>query len=246
MTPEQVANGCGIPDHLDNVNVVWPAVVAALDKYKVRTHATEVAAAATIETETGIFYPIEEYGGQAYWQQELGSQWFFHGRGLIQLTWLENYRYYSNAIGIDLINHPEKALDITVSAEVLALYFRDRQVNNFADSANWVRVREAVNGGTNGWSTFISCVNNLLPIADKPIVYTITLVKDASLKLAPNHSCGAKADLAKGCIIKFTGKVTTKWAEVTVLTGTTQKLKPAKGLEGWILRGDLQETHTSG
>lgn len=246
MTPTDIAKACGIPGYVDNVTAVWNMLIPVLDKYGINDHLTRIAAAATIAVETGVFYPIEEEGGESYWRQELGNQWYYHGRGLVQCTWLYNYQHYGSLLGIDLVNHPEKALDMLISCEIFALYFKENNIPYFADNANWLLVREKVNGGTNGWPTYISCVNNLLAINDTPIKYTITLIPKASLKLAANHTCRAVADLAAGCIVEFTGHTKGNWAEVKVLTGTTQKLKPVQDLhlQGWLLRGDLQETHS--
>lgn len=43
----------------------------------------------------------------------------YYGRGLVQLTWLENYRKASKICGVDLVNNPEAALDPDISCKIL-------------------------------------------------------------------------------------------------------------------------------
>lgn len=43
----------------------------------------------------------------------------YHGRGLVQLTWKENYRKASDLVGVDLVAQPNKAMDPQVSVLVL-------------------------------------------------------------------------------------------------------------------------------
>lgn len=43
----------------------------------------------------------------------------YYGRGLVQLTWAENYKRLGQKLGIDLYNEPDLALDPEVSATIL-------------------------------------------------------------------------------------------------------------------------------
>ena len=129
-----------------------------------------IATIATIGTEVGSFAPIHEYGDNAYFtrmyegRKDLGNIYpgdgaKYHGRGFIQLTGRHNYQKYGNALGVDLVNNPDLALNPTVSARILALYFKERGVASAAERQDWTGVRKAVNGGLNGWDRFISLVN---------------------------------------------------------------------------------------
>jgi predicted chitinase len=66
-------------------------------------------------------WPITEYGSQEYLTGK--DYWPFIGRGFVMLTWEENYRNASAALGLiddrDLVEHPELALDSLISARVL-------------------------------------------------------------------------------------------------------------------------------
>lgn len=72
--------------------------------------------------------PIEEYGkgknrpygkkikhsGIAYLINVL-----FYGRGFVQLTWYENYQLMGRLLGIDLLNHPELALEMRYAVKIM-------------------------------------------------------------------------------------------------------------------------------
>ena len=66
-------------------------------------------------------WPITEYGSQSYLQ---GKEYYpYIGRGFVQLTWEDNYRKASSALGLiderDLVDHPEMALDSLVATRCL-------------------------------------------------------------------------------------------------------------------------------
>lgn len=54
--------------------------------------------------------PIEEYGGQDYLRSK--KYYPYYGRGLSQITWLDNYKKEGQRLGLDLVNHPELMLEI--------------------------------------------------------------------------------------------------------------------------------------
>ena len=43
----------------------------------------------------------------------------YYGRGFVQLTWKRNYAEMSRIIGVDLVNNPDKALEVPISAKIL-------------------------------------------------------------------------------------------------------------------------------
>lgn len=62
----------------------------------------------------------------------------YHGRGFVQLTGRDNYRMASEALGIDLLNHPELAAKPDIAAKIAVWYWRTRvkpNVTNFKDTA---------------------------------------------------------------------------------------------------------------
>lgn len=81
--------------------------------------------------------------------------WRFRGRGPIQLTGRANYLACGDAIGVDLIHHPEKLLEPVVGAMAAGWFWSEgnttgKSLNAFADIGEIDRISKAINGGTNG------------------------------------------------------------------------------------------------
>lgn len=153
----------------------WPVIVAELERVGIGQTLVQVAAAATVAIETaGTFKPIREYAsGKAYdvgkLAQRLGNTpeddgdgERYKGRGFIQITGTTNYRTYGERLGVDLLGNPDLALDPIIAARILALYFRDRGVDDAALRKDWPRVRKLVNGGYNHYEPFKLAVDRLL------------------------------------------------------------------------------------
>jgi len=73
--------------------------------------------------------PIEEYGKgreRPYGHKNKHSKQtysfpdkLYYGRGHVQLTWYENYQLMGRLLGIDLLNHPELALQMDISIKIV-------------------------------------------------------------------------------------------------------------------------------
>lgn len=107
--------------------------------------------------------PIAEYGkgkGRKYGSKikmsgkpYLQPDKLFYGRGFVQLTWYENYLKFGQLLGIDLLNDPDKAMEINTATKILftgmtqglftgvnlARYFNDQR-------EDWVSARKIING----------------------------------------------------------------------------------------------------
>lgn len=170
-TADQIAMALGA--NRANVERYWPEVATQLERFGSYDRPTAIAALATIRVEVGgRFEPIPEYAnGQAYENRadlgntQPGDGRRFKGRGLIQLTGRSNYRAYGQQLGVPLEEQPEEALEPTVSAAVLALYFQQRGIPAKARAGDWQGVRRAVNGGLNGYDVFSGAVTSLDAIA---------------------------------------------------------------------------------
>lgn len=155
----------------------WPLIAKWFKAAGIFDVYTAIYAIATIRVETGgVFWPIKEFGGAAYFtsmyegRADLGNVVpgdgaRFPGRGLWQLTGRSNYTKYGQALGFDLVNNPDLALDPNVSAAVGTKYTTDRNIHISAQQLDWQRTRTAVNGGLNGWVGYLSDINTLLGIA---------------------------------------------------------------------------------
>jgi putative chitinase len=153
-----------------NVTTHLPNVIAALRAKTLVDKPMVLMTLATIYVETGQFDPIPENistlntsaGGQPFdlYNGRLGNGpnegARYKGRGFIQLTGRDNYRDIGTAIGVDLVNNPDLALDSVTASKILAEFLKRAELrirvalaeNNLADA------REAVNGGHYGLPDF--------------------------------------------------------------------------------------------
>ena len=131
----------------------FDAVYKALGDAGILTELTLIGCMATIRTEVGrAFKPIQEYGnGSAYENRHDLGNYCPGGRA--------NYTAYGKALRIDLVCHPELALDTIVSAKILVQYFKDHNIPLYCGLKDWTTVRKLVNGGSNGLDLFISVIN---------------------------------------------------------------------------------------
>ena len=92
--------------------------------------------------------PIEEFGrgrGKAYAPT-------YYGRGLVQITWERNYAKLSDVIDVDLVTHPEKALEMDNAIQILfegmidGLFTGKALSDYFGRNADWRGARAIVNG----------------------------------------------------------------------------------------------------
>lgn len=88
----------------------------------------------------------------------------FHGRGLIQLTWKENYQKASEYFGIDFVADPDLLKRPDYAALTAAWYFAVfRPCLDLADEGNVVEVTRKING------------NRLMHLAERQAQYAIAM-----------------------------------------------------------------------
>jgi putative chitinase len=106
--------------------------------------------------------PIEEYGkghGRPYGEPDPVTGKAYYGRGFVQLTWKANYKNMGSAIGVDLVDHPEKALELDNATKVIFVgmlrgdFARDQEGNPHKleryfnqEQSDWYGARRIVNG----------------------------------------------------------------------------------------------------
>lgn len=79
-----------------------------------------------------------------------GEGWKYRGRGPIQITGKDNYTECGQGIGADLVNHPELLEGPVCGAMSAAWFWNNRNLNQFADEDEFVKITKRINGGING------------------------------------------------------------------------------------------------
>jgi putative chitinase len=74
----------------------------------------------------------------------------YRGRGLIQITGRANYAACGEALGIDLINHPELLEQPQHACMSAAWFWATKGLNTLADAGDFERITRRINGGFNG------------------------------------------------------------------------------------------------
>ncbi|OJU53477.1 MAG: hypothetical protein BGN93_21365 [Acinetobacter sp. 39-4] len=110
---------------------------------------------ATVKWETAhTFKPVKE----AFW---LSEEWRkmhlkyypYYGRGYVQLTWVTNYKKYTQIMGVDLVNDPDLALNPKNALFILVHGFKTgaftgKKITDFINSyvTDFYNARRCING----------------------------------------------------------------------------------------------------
>ncbi len=147
------------------VGVFVPVLNTAMGKYQIITRERIAAFLAQIGHESGQLRYVRELGGTEYLSkydtgklaERLGNTpdadgdgQLYRGRGLIQITGRANYAECGEALGLDLIHHPELLEQPEHAAMSAAWYWGSRGLNSLADKGELLLITKRINGGTNG------------------------------------------------------------------------------------------------
>lgn len=132
---------------------------AAMDEFEINTPQRQAAFLGQIAHESGeMRYVRELASGEAYegradlGNTEPGDGVRFKGRGLLQITGRYGYQVCGDALGLDLIAHPELLETPTNACRSAAWYWRKHGLNQLADAENFSLITRRVNGGMNGYA----------------------------------------------------------------------------------------------
>jgi hypothetical protein len=100
--------------------------------------------------------PISEYGrgaGYSYGEPDPTTGETYYGRGLVQLTWADNYKFAGEKIHADLYWQPELALEMPKAVRVIFRgmaegWFTGKKLNDYiyGNVCDFVEARRIVNG----------------------------------------------------------------------------------------------------
>lgn len=109
---------------------------------------------AQLAHESGDFRYMEEIASGAAYEgrKDLGNVRpgdgkRYKGRGPIQLTGRANYAAFGEALGLDLINHPEMAAQPEIGILIACHYWHTRKLNVPADADDVKTITRKINGG---------------------------------------------------------------------------------------------------
>jgi putative chitinase len=150
-----------LPNAGAKAGVFAPAINTAMGGYQILGSLRVAAFIAQIGHESGQFRYVREIWGPTAAQrgyegrEDLGNTMpgdgrKYCGRGLIQITGRANYAKCGEALGLDLINHPE-LLELPQHAAMSAAWFwKQKGLNDLADRYQFITITRRINGGLNG------------------------------------------------------------------------------------------------
>ncbi|BDS12730.1 glycoside hydrolase family 19 protein [Aureispira anguillae] len=132
-------------------------IIRAFDRYGDKDKNKLVYILATARHESN-FRPIRERRAkpsQTEVYQDQNAYWYtgYYGRGFVQLTWKRNYAKMSRFLGIDLVGHPDLALNPKYAARILVYgmiqgSFTRKALGDYinAQEQDYYYARRSVNG----------------------------------------------------------------------------------------------------
>ncbi|RQR50376.1 glycoside hydrolase family 19 protein [Burkholderia sp. Bp9125] len=81
-----------------------------------------------------------------------GDGWRYRGRGLMQITFHDNYQLCGVALGLPLVQQPDLLTDPANAAMSAAWWWRAHSLNALADAGQFQQITRVINGGLNGYS----------------------------------------------------------------------------------------------
>lgn len=89
------------------------------------------------------------YGGR-YGNSKPNDGWNYRGRGLKQITFVDNYLRCGQALGLDLLRNPDLLLEDEWAAASAGWFWSFNGLSMYADNGDFTGQTKAINGGTNG------------------------------------------------------------------------------------------------
>ena len=90
----------------------------------------------------------------------------YYGRGMLQITWLDNYQKFADALGEPLVRNPDRALDWRVSMDITYIGIRDGMfrkgysLDMIKTPVDFIPARNIVNGDAKANGAHIAAIAN--------------------------------------------------------------------------------------
>jgi putative chitinase len=82
---------------------------------------------------------------------ESGDGYRYRGRGYIQITGKDGYRNTGLRAGLDLVSHPEKAIETAVALRIACAFWKWKELNPLCDLRKFEEVTKRINGALIGY-----------------------------------------------------------------------------------------------
>lgn len=161
MTPQELVAATGA--RIDRAQTFLPYIEDTMHEFDINTTQRQCAFLAQIGHESGGLHWLVELWGPTDAQRRYemrydlgnispGDGFKFRGRGLIQLTGRGNYRKAGEALGVDLIAHPELLGEPALATRSAGWFWQAHGCNELADSGDFEKLTRRINGGLNGYA----------------------------------------------------------------------------------------------
>ena len=150
-----------LPNAGQSAGVFVSALNTAMNHYQIVGLKRVAAFIAQIGHESGQLKYVKEIWGPTKAQAKYegradlgntvaGDGSKYRGRGLVQITGRANYKACGEALGLDLINHPELLEKPQHACMSAAWFWSTRGLNTLGDAGKFDTITQRINGGQNG------------------------------------------------------------------------------------------------
>ena len=181
----QCAQECGLfTAFVENLNytsagliATWPSRFTTLDLAKQYEHQPEKIA--------NFVYANRLGNGNT----DSGDGWLYRGRGMIGITGRTNYFECGQALGQDLIVHPEYLETLEGAARSAAWFWKTHKLNAAADADDIIKMTLLINGGHLGLyerTQYYEAAKKVLVQPLEPVVTVVTVPEPITEPAAPS------------------------------------------------------------
>ena len=150
-----------LPNAGSVAGVFVPVLNTAMNRYQIVGAKRVAAFIAQIGHESGQLKYVKEIWGPTAAQMryegrtdlgntQSGDGSKYRGRGLIQITGRANYKACGDALGLELINHPELLEKPQHACMSAAWFWATKGLSTLADEGKFETITRRINGGVNG------------------------------------------------------------------------------------------------